>query len=490
VANSAEWKVVPLAASVDQRYADPSVDGLLTNGYLEKDEAGAIWTRRRAGLTKNTDLSNTSAGAGQAIYSSSNQGFGDFVSFRNGVYRNGLLGYSWVLVSNDSWFDQSTVVGSTQVYVSNGNEAAYYNGASFTKIVSPNYPNGTINGSAFLNGYLYVMDRVGSIWGSTNQNDFSTWSATNVVNAWGTVGQPYAIRRHLNEVLSFKTYTVEVFYDAGNNGIGSPLLPVQQINIKWGCIAPKTIVTIDDDIFWVGSSTSGLNSVIKMNQFNPVVVSNPQIDRLLSVNGAAFAPGRFQLAAYSCAMGGAKFYCLTYVYVLNGIRSTFLLSYNIKSGEWSVFKTGLIPDVPLASAQIYPIASSNNPFSDSTRVLFNDGNVYVSDDSTTVDTGTSQTPISMRLRTDNFEAGTSLRKMVSGLRIKADQKSASALRIRWSDDDYQTWSSWRNIDLTKSVPSLPGLQGTFSKRAYELEYAGIDPIRFSRLELLIALGDI
>ena len=96
----------------------------------------------------------------------------------------------------------------------------------------------------------------------------------------------------------------------------------------------------------------------------------------------------------------------------------------------------------------------------------------------------------MRLRTDNFEAGTSLGKMVSGLRIKADQKSASALRIRWSDDDYQTWSAWRSIDLSKKVPMLPGLQGTFAKRAYELEYAGSDPIRFSRLELLIALCDI
>lgn len=98
--------------------------------------------------------------------------------------------------------------------------------------------------------------------------------------------------------------------------------------------------------------------------------------------------------------------------------------------------------------------------------------------------------ISERCRTDNFTSGTSLGKMVSGLRIRADQKSASSIRIRWSDDDYQTWSAWRSIDLSKKVPLLPGLQGTFSKRAYELEYSGSDPIRFSSLELLIAMCDI
>lgn len=493
MANSAEWKVVPLAASVDQRYTDSSIDGLLTNGYLEKDEAGALWTRRRAGLTWVSALSNTGAGLGQAIMAAGANGVGNFVSFQNSVYQNGSLVYTWPISSGDSWFDQSTALpASSSFYVSNGNSGAYYTGAVFTKIIDAAYPSSTLNGSAYLNGYLYVLDVNGSVWGSKNQNDFSAWSSTNVINAWGTVGKPFAIRKYLNEVLVFKTYAIEVFYDAGNNGIGSPLLPVQQINIKWGCTTPKTIVTIDDDIFWVGTSSSGLNSVIRMNQFNPVPISTPQINRLLSINGAASNNDLFQVAAFSCTMGGNKFYCLSYIQALNNVVSTVMLAYNLGSGEWSVFNTPLIPSNAAGFFHHYPVASANDPFADQTNVLFSTGNVYLIDDSVNVDSSSSTVhlPVSMRLRTDNFEAGTSLRKMVSGLRIKADQKSASALRIRWSDDDYQTWSAWRGIDLSKPVPMLPGLQGTFSKRAYEIEYSGSDPIRLSRLELLIALGDI
>lgn len=496
MANSAEWKTVPLAASVDQRYADTSVDGLMTNGYLEKDAAGAVWTRRRAGLTKNLTLSQTGGTRGTSILEAVGTSLGTLVAFDNNtlnrIYLNGALAYTFTNRTPVSWMNQSTVTTTTQVYASNGSEGAYKSGGgAFAKIADVNYPALTINGSAFLNGYLYVLDPNGSVWGTPNQNDFSVWSSTNVVNAWGTNGAAVAIRRYLNEVLVFKTYTVEVFYDAGNNGIGSPLLPVQQINIKWGCVNPNTIVTIDDDMFWVGNSESGLNTVIRMNQFNPQPIGTQQINRLISVNGQSENVLGAQ-AAFSCNMGGNKLYCLSYVQNMNGITSLLILAYNLGTGEWSTFNTGLVTNNISPQSPIFPLASANNSISDFEEVLFNDGEVFTIDDAATIDTRTSSEKygISLRLRTDNFEAGTALRKMVSGLRIKADQKSASALRIRWSDDDYQTWSSWRSIDLTKPVPSLPGLQGTFSKRAYELEYAGADPTRFSRLELLIALGDI
>lgn len=493
MANSAEWKQVPLVASVDPRYADTSIDGLLTNGYLEKDAVGATWTRRRAGFTKDTVLSNTGGNTGLAIMTLQAN---TYISFRNNgtntetVWINGGLAYTYTLKTGLAWLNQSTVTTLTQVYASNGGEGAYKSGGgAFTKIIDVNYPATTLNGSAFLNGYLYVLDQNGSIWGTPNQNDFSLWSPTNVVNAWGTIGQPVAIRKYLNEVLVFKTYSVEVFYDAGIS-VGSPLLPVQQINIKWGCVIANTIVAIDEEMFWVGNSDSGLNAVIRMNQFNPTPISTPQINRMLSANPPGFIAGA--IAAFSCTMGGNKFYCLSFRQLNNNVVSTVILAYNLATGEWSNFNTPIIPNNTSPQPSSCPIASANNSATDVVEVLLDNGIVIDVDDSVTVDsiTSTTHVPISMRLRTDNFDAGTMLRKMVSGLRLKADQKGASTLRIRWSDDDYQTWSAWRGIDLSKTVPMLPGLQGTFAKRAYEVEYSGVDKIRFSHLELLIAQGDI
>src|SRR6202012_4766169 len=218
VANSAEWKPIPLVASVNQRYANTSVDNLLTNAYLQKDGAGATWVRRRAGFT----LNRTSPGGGfqgVAILERLGGLAGTVASYTrlsggglDVVYENGVLAYTYVTHTANGWLNQSTVVTLPQVYTSNGTEAAYQSGGgAFTKITDVNYPPVTLNGSAFLNGFLYVLDPNGSVWGTPNQNDFSIWSSTNVVNAWGTVGQAVAIRKYLNEVLVFKTFTVEVF---------------------------------------------------------------------------------------------------------------------------------------------------------------------------------------------------------------------------------------------------------------------------------------
>ena len=361
------------------------------------------------------------------------------------------------------------------------------------KITDVNYPALTVDGSAYLNGYLYVMDTSGSIWGTPNQNDFSTWSSTNVINAWGTSGKAVALRNYLNEVLAFKTYSVEVFYDSGNS-VGSPLLPVQQINIRWGISNPSTIQKIDDQIFWVGQSQTGENAVIQMVNFNPVPISNEAINRIISTPTNA---GTFGVAG-SCSfeMGGDKFYGLTIASTLvpDRLGVGFVLAYNISNQEWSLFTTSMITSAPVSTGSvsglyIYGSAAGNTLLAQNGQVL-NVTDTSTNDQNHLPTSAQAPKSISMHLRTDNLNIGTSLRKMVSGLRVRADQKAASSLRIRWSDDDYQTWSAWRTIDLSKPVPLLPGLQGTFAKRAYELEYAGSDLIRFSSLELLIALGDI
>lgn len=511
MANSAEWKVIPLAASVNQRYADTSTDGLLTNAYVQNDSNGISWVRRRDAFVEQLGLS-----LADGQYSS----LGVYLPIQTGiplvtgappfpmsgfsvakVFSGAILVYTFTQQSRTSviWFDQSSVTTVNEIYVSNGFEGAYSNsgGTTFTRITDANYPTSTLNGSAYLNGYLYVLDINGSVWGTPNQNDFSTWSSTNVINAFSTVGQPIAIRSYLNEVLVFKSFSVEVFYDSGNS-VGSPLLPVQQITIKWGLKNPATIVRIEDKMFWVGQNDTGELSVVMIYNFVVTPISTESINRVINAP-ILFSPGdtpQGAVSAFSCTMGGDKFYCINVKYILSlSLESTQTFAYNLSSNQWSVFTSNM--------KMTNDITGTNNiglDFALGTYLgyaISNNGQVFQVENSQNYDQNhTSGNPdqinygISERCRTDNFTSGTSLGKMVSGLRIRADQKSASSIRIRWSDDDYQTWSAWRSIDLSKKVPLLPGLQGTFSKRAYELEYSGSDPIRFSSLELLIAMCDI
>lgn len=480
MANSAEWTVVPLVAGVNQRYTDTSVDGLLTNGFLQKDSEGTIWVRRRAGFQELAGLVPDGTYSALGVFVPKTSSGVHYVGAHPDIFVAGISQFTFGFppLTNQIWFDESTTTTVTNIYASNGEEGAYQSGTSlFTRIIDSNYPARTLNGSAYLNGFLYVMDLNGSIWGSTNQNDFSTWSSTNVINAWGTDGVPIAIRSYLNEVLAFKSFSVEVFYDAGN-AIGSPLLPVQQINIRWGCFNPSTIVKIDAEIFWVGTSEASDVAVIRMAAFNPTPVSNDAVNRYLNFLNSS---GVTVNGAYSCTMAGDRFYCVSTTNGLNNLT----LAYNLTSGEWSVFSSSMY-----GNAVVQGSTSFGNVITPTGQVIQVNENIQYDINHTPGNATQKKYAISEHLRTGNFAAGTSLRKMVSGLRIQADQKSASSLRIRWSDDDYQTWSAWRNIDLSKNVPLLPGLQGTFAKRAYELEYAGRDPIRFSKLELLIALGDI
>lgn len=492
VANSAEWKPVPLVASVNQRYADTSVDGLLTNAYLQKDAAGTPWVRRRAGLIEqpSSSLPNPPVGGYVSLgIMRSVSGSGALYTGGNTVvYKNGAVAYTFTVTpTTNISFDQSTVTTVNEIYASNGSQGAYDPGTGMVQITDSNYPANTVDGSAYLNGYLYVMDTKGSIWGTPNQNDFSVWSSTNVINAWGTSGSAVALRAYLNEILAFKTYSVEVFYDSGN-AVGSPLLPVQQISIRWGLTNPTTIQKIDEQIFWVGQSQTSELAVIQMANFNPVPISNESINRILLANSVA--------GSCSFEMGGDKFYGITFntTIVPDRLGSSSVLAYNISNSEWSLFTTTMVTTSAAVGVTNTGLGIFGSTFGNT--ILAANGQVLQIFDSFTFDENhlpsSTQTPkaISLRLRTDNMSMGTSLRKMVSGLRIRADQKGASTLRLRWSDDDYQTWSAWRTIDLSKNVPMLPGLQGTFAKRAYEVEYSGSDQIRFSSLELLIALGDI
>jgi len=492
-AASGDWKDIPLAATVDPRYADTSIDALLTNGYIEQDASGVQWVRRRAGTSGTTwgvsvresDMTARAWGVGFSGFGAILVGSVPWI-FGSPNALTDL--YTFASISDDIWFDASTVITSTNFYASTGKEGAVSTGGAFANIIDPNYPASTVNGSAYLNGYLYVMDTSGSIWGTPNQNDFATWSATNVVNAWGTDGTPTGIRSHMNEVVAFKSETCEVFYDSGNS-VGSPLLPVQQVNIRWGTLNPRTIKKVNNALFWYARE-KGTNrkSVVMMENFAPTPVSTPAVDRILSAAS--------DTAAWTLHVGGHDFYCISYSSgtAAAGTYSAKTLAFNLTTQLWSLWTT----TIPYNST--YPNSSGlfcvdysttlNSALSKSGQTLiFNENQTYDTNKLTTA-SSVVQYPLTLSLRSDNFTGGTSVRKMASGLRVRADRKAAGVMKIRWSDDDYQTWSSWKSIDLNKSVPKLVGIQGTFSRRAFEVSYSGTDVVRLSALEMMILLGDI
>jgi len=61
-------------------------------------------------------------------------------------------------------------------------------------------------------------------------------------------------------------------------------------------------------------------------------------------------------------------------------------------------------------------------------------------------------------------------------------KQGSSAMIRWSDDDYQTYSKGRPVDLSAAQARLRRC-GKFRRRAFELIHIGSLPVQVSAFEI-------
>jgi hypothetical protein len=71
----------------------------------------------------------------------------------------------------------------------------------------------------------------------------------------------------------------------------------------------------------------------------------------------------------------------------------------------------------------------------------------------------------------------------------ADQTTGSILKVRCSDDDYQTWSSYRSVSLAQKVPTLTSC-GTFTRRAYNLHHESNTAFRMQAIEVQYDIGTL
>jgi len=88
--------------------------------------------------------------------------------------------------------------------------------------------------------------------------------------------------------------------------------------------------------------------------------------------------------------------------------------------------------------------------------------------------------------TPNTDLGTRKRKVLMRMDFLADQQPAY-LGIRFSDDDFKTFSQFRQVDLNQKRPSLTNC-GTFRRRAYHMHHNAPYSLRLEGVELDVLLG--
>jgi len=419
--------------------------------------------------------------------------------------------------------------------------ATWTSGGTITGLITSDsdYPTTTVPGIVYLDGTYYVMTPNGSVQGS-DINDPTSWSALNVIQCQGEPDGGVALARQLNLIVAFNTYSTEFFYNAGNP-TGSPLLPYESAFIEVGCAVGTSVAQTDNSLYFIGVTKQKGRGIYRFVGTSPEYLSNPFIDRLLNADDLS------NVSAFCVRIGGHIFYILylgeselTIVYdstskqfsywttsallspaltitamsysnklvtvtkashgfndgdlvVIAGVTPTGYngtytinvvddntFTYTLSANPGTVTVQGTAANYVQSPFAVASYTSGNNLdiIQDSTT-----GYVYLLDNGTYEDNGN---PIEVLIRTPKFDAGNNDKKFTPVLEVIGDKVKSTAY-VRYTNDDYRTWSKYRPVDLDIQRSRLNRL-GQGRRRAYEVRHHDNVPLRLEALELTVSQG--
>lgn len=456
---------VPLLASLAQRGSAITSDARLINGYAEKLQDGTFVAVKRPGWSLNHSF-GLSSGAGVTYWDGHLYAVvGDGTTYH--LYKDGT---SVGTITQDGRLNTFSVVLGTvpKLFIKNRGFAYHYDSAGGLVTITALADLFLHYGQAYLDATTYVL--AGSGGGDVNGirgsgiNDLDTWDITNLILAQMMADSAVAIFRQLSYVVVVKEFTTEGFYD-GENPTGSPLTSAPGTFYPYGILVAESLQIIDQTALWLATNQQGGRFIVLFENMQPKVVSTPAVERVLQAADLSLSNSCW---SFTFRHNGHQFYGLTFK------TSNITLVFDITVGEWYPWNSGgnYIPFIGMTSDGTNVIGQAEN------------GDLYNISSAFTSDNGT---PIITELYTPNFDGGTQEKKYLHRTDFLTDQASSGMLKIRVSDDDYQTWSSFRTLDLAKDQRSLFHC-GTFRRRAWHVYYDADTSLRLDAIELSIKKG--
>jgi hypothetical protein len=348
---------------------------------------------------------------------------------------------------------------------------AYWYNAGVLHTLTPGvngFPKSTVPGFVYLDGFTYVMDISGTIWQTTTQNQVANWGVLAFISAASEADLAVQLARQLIYVVAIKQWTTQFFYDAGNP-TGSSLSPVPGAIYNYGCLSADTFQDLDGILFWATQSKSGTYRITMVNNLQDRFISTPAVERQLDLGpGSIWYSQAFQHA-------GHRWYLIT------NVTTNVTMVYDIGENLWYLwtdFKGNFYPVISRCSGpsgvEWHQMAATGSIYQlDADYVYPNDfGNIVPVD-----------------IYTPNFDAGVDRLKMLSQMRFDTDQQPQSKLYIRSSDDDYQTWNSYREVDLNQQTPIIND-EGSFYRRAYNFHHYANTKLRIRAVDLQMDIGTL
>lgn len=426
----------------------------------------------------------------------------------------------------------------TQVFATGTTDTIPTTNGSVNRVTNANYPVTTLPGVVFLDAAFYVMTPTGRIFGSALE-DPTTWTALNVVTAEGGSGIPMALQRHQSYILAFTDANLQVFYDAANPAPGSPLSPASNMFFEVGCASGTSIVSIKDTTIFMSKTKQRGRAISLLSGMSMGEISDDVVNRILNLDDLS------TVYSFGIRISGHDLYVLTlvksnvtlvfdmvtkmwHIWSSNQANSSLPVTsitysngiatatVNIKGGH------GLLDGDPVIIAGAdqtayngtfnityinstqfsYPVTGT--PVTPATGTItyngysegYFEGIYYTNGGSIDLiqDVANGRiygiSPqiyqdqngyINTLIRTLIHDLGTTERKTISRLEMVGD-KVASNMLVRYSDDDYSTYSLYRPADL--SVPrSIINRLGAPHRRSFDFRHTANTPVRVEAAEL-------
>lgn len=316
---------------------------------------------------------------------------------------------------------------------------------------------------AFMDGYLFLVlkrtDGSGSadIYNCDIDNPYS-WNPSNFITAEQFPDNLRALARQNNMLVALGDTSTEFFYDAGN-AYGSPLARNTSYTLQVGIAAPYAIYQSEKFCMFVGQSESGGRAVWLLDGFAPKEVSDEFVEKILDAEGTNIS----NATGYGLRTNGHLFY------IVNLTNTT--LCYDLEEKMWHQW------------SGVNCVAMSD---SESGRAILQhktNGKLYYLDPSVGTDDGTA---IQMEIYTTKYDFETMNLKSMQSFNLVSDMVgSTKTVDIRWSDDDYNTWSDWRTLNFYPRAFYVS--LGSFRRRAFNIKFSGGVPARFEAIEFDLRL---
>lgn len=462
---------LPLIAPIGARYESLTVDSKMVNAFAEQGVSeGQFFVYKRPGFDTQTSVA---AGTGLGCYY--------WNGFFYAVVGTTLYKFSSLLVApttigavnGASKYSFTSCLGATpRLFLSNGTAAYTVSTADVLVNVTAaitgqaGFPaSGTwLPTVVNVNGYITLVDIMSNIWTSALNNP-ATWPG-NVGIAQIEADRPVALFKQISYLLCIKQFYTEAFYDAA--ATPWPYGRVDGAKMNYGCIDDRTICDVGGDVIWVAQTREGNVTVVIVSALKATPISTPPVERILA---AADYSGT--VYSWVAKVDGHRFYGVTIV------NSNITLVYDLTSRLWSQWTDPSGNYLPYSASSIGVTNKvvfqhrSNGSFLHLDIGVFRDNSVVFPVD----------------IYTPNFDGGTRSEKALTKLSIFADQVAGSTVQLRYSDDDYVTWTDAGSVDLSTSDPFWADL-GSFKKRAFRFTHSANTVLRVQKVEPIISKGSL